>query len=62
MSKIPYDENPAYAEERRINRYVEQCGRPLANGGRKVAGLVIDPPDYEHIDDIPPGLTDNTGF
>ena len=38
---IPYDENPKYEQERRINRYAER--RPLANGNLKENGMEVTP-------------------
>ena len=38
---IPYDDDPRYEQERRINRYAER--RPLANGNLKEHGMEVTP-------------------
>ena len=39
---IPYDDDPRYEQERRINRYAN-FSRPLANGNLKENGMEVTP-------------------
>ena len=58
VEKLKYSDDPAYAEERRINQYAST--RKTTDGRTKnlETGIVTPAQSYEHADDFPNNVDD----